>query len=119
MEKENIYDKNYRLDLIEGIKNPRLKKLYQKWGINDTTYLLGQYFSDVLGDDHDLAVFGQVLQNHDGALEGDTSSLVYLAQGRQQELRAEARLLGERIYAKSPKSAVKTLAAHWKAWKSR
>ena len=28
MEKENIYDKNYRLDLIEGIKNPRLKKLY-------------------------------------------------------------------------------------------
>ena len=42
MEKENIYDKNYRLDLIEGIKNPRLKKLYQKWGINDTTYLLGQ-----------------------------------------------------------------------------
>jgi hypothetical protein len=40
MEKENIYDKNYRLDLIEGIKNPRLKKLYQKWGINDTTYLL-------------------------------------------------------------------------------
>ena len=49
--KENIYDKNYRLDLIEGIKNPRLKKLYQKWGINDTTYLLGQYMSDVLGDD--------------------------------------------------------------------
>ena len=48
MEKENIYDKNYRLDLIEGIKNPRLKKLYQKWGINDTTYLLGQYFSDLL-----------------------------------------------------------------------
>ena len=51
MNKENIYDKNYRLDLIENIKNPRLKKLYQKWGINDTTYLLGQYMSDVLGDD--------------------------------------------------------------------
>ena len=51
MKKENIYDKNYRLDLIEGIKNPRLKKLYQKWGINDTTYLFGQYMSDVLGDD--------------------------------------------------------------------
>ena len=27
------------------------KKLYQKWGINDTTYLLGQDMSDVLGDD--------------------------------------------------------------------
>ena len=51
MKEENIYDKNYRLDLIENIKNPRLKKLYQKWGINDTTYLLGQYMSDVLGDD--------------------------------------------------------------------
>ena len=51
MEKENLYDKNYRLDLIEGIKNSRLKKLYQKWCINDTTYLLGQYMSDVLGDD--------------------------------------------------------------------
>jgi len=75
--------------------------------------------SDVLGDDHDLAVFGQVLQNHDGALEGDTSSLVYLAQGRQEELRAEARLLGKRIYAKNPKSAVKALAAHWRDWKTR
>jgi hypothetical protein len=51
MEKENIYDKNYRLDLIEGIKNPRLKKLYQKWGMNETTYLITQYLCEVLGDD--------------------------------------------------------------------
>ena len=51
MEKENIYDKNYRLDLIENIKNPRLKKLYQKWGINETTYLITQYLCEVLGDD--------------------------------------------------------------------
>ena len=28
MEKENIYDKKYRLDLIEVIKNSRLKKQY-------------------------------------------------------------------------------------------
>ena len=51
MTKENIYDKNYRLDLIENIKNPRLRKLYQKWGINETTYLITQYFCEVLGDD--------------------------------------------------------------------
>lgn len=48
---ENIYTKDYRLDLIDNIKNPKLKKLYQKWGMNETTYLITQYLCDVLGDD--------------------------------------------------------------------
>ena len=51
MTKENIYSKDYRLDLIDKIKNPRLKALYQEWGMNETTWLLGKYLSDVLGDD--------------------------------------------------------------------
>jgi CHAD domain-containing protein len=75
--------------------------------------------SDLLGDDHDLAVLRETLEREDRSLEGDTATFTCLAQRRQGELRAEARGLGERLYAKEPGCLADELAGYWQAWKDK
>lgn len=73
--------------------------------------------SDLLGDDHDLAVLGETLETEGRDLDGDTATIACLARRRQAELRSEARGLGERLYAKAPGCLTNELGEHWKAWK--
>lgn len=73
--------------------------------------------SDFLGDDHDLAVLGKVLRTEGNELQGDTATLMCLAQRRQIELRAEARDLGERLYGKTSGCLADEYSGYWKAWK--
>ena len=49
--KTPIYEKDYGIDLIKKIKNPKLKKFYQQYGLERGTYLLSKYQMEVLGDD--------------------------------------------------------------------
>jgi CHAD domain-containing protein len=66
--------------------------------------------SDLLGDDHDLAVMRSLLV-HEQANLGDTTSLLSgLLRQRQQELRAVAGPLGMRLYATAPDCAVAQMA---------
>ena len=51
MPKGNISDKDYGIELINKIKNKHLKKLYKRFGMVETTLLIGRYFSDVEKDD--------------------------------------------------------------------
>jgi len=73
--------------------------------------------SDFLGDDHDLAVLCEMLEKQGSDLEGDTATIMCLAQRRQGELRAEARVFGERLYAKTPDRLADEFAGYWSAWK--
>jgi CHAD domain-containing protein len=76
--------------------------------------------SDLLGDDHDLAVFRQtVARLPDGSLRtGTRRRILDQAILRQNGLRREARYLGERIYAESPKRFHKRWHAYWRTWRS-
>jgi CHAD domain-containing protein len=66
--------------------------------------------SDLLGDDHDLAVFAEQVQPA-GAL-ADT-----LAR-RRDELRAEALQLGARIYAEKPRAFTRRVITAYRVWRS-
>lgn len=73
--------------------------------------------SDLLGDDHDLAVLRATLHQERDELGGGAPLLACLAAQRQQELRAEARDLGSRLYAAQPECEVSDLKGLWRAWK--
>jgi CHAD domain-containing protein len=61
--------------------------------------------SDLLGDDHDLAVLA-------GRLESDDGGVIAT---RREELQAEAFRLGRRVYAEPPKRFHRRLARYLKA----
>jgi CHAD domain-containing protein len=75
--------------------------------------------SDYLGDDHDLAVLRQTLQDDPGAAphREAADALAGLADARRLELQRAAKLLGDRIYADKPRAFMRRLEAYWDAWR--
>lgn len=73
--------------------------------------------ADLLGDDHDLAVFRQALTDvpRDCLTPEAGETLLRLIIERQRTLRKQARGLGERVYAEKPKRFRKRIQAWWKA----
>lgn len=72
--------------------------------------------ADELGDDHDLAMMGQLLAD-EPALFGDEATrerLAALIEERRAELQAAAFANGRRLYAESPKALVKRIEAYWR-----
>jgi len=76
--------------------------------------------SDLIGDDHDLAVLIRRLEREPDAFGGARSveALGALARIRSRKLRSETYRLGKRIYAEKPKRFVKRIKAYWSAWRS-
>lgn len=74
--------------------------------------------SDILGDEHDLTVLGDVLQNEGPWVIGEerVAILQDLIERRRGELRARARTLGQRLYAEKPKQFERRIRQIWKAW---
>jgi CHAD domain-containing protein len=72
--------------------------------------------SDLLGDDHDLAVLRELLLHPTRALAVDLDSVIDLLDHRRRQLQAQAMLLGERVYAEKPKQFRRRIHAYWKAW---
>lgn len=75
--------------------------------------------SDTLGDDHDLVVFTQLVQDRPRMFgprdfRTELSSCIAL---RQQELRADAYRLGQLLYAERPESYVSRIEAYWRLWR--
>jgi CHAD domain-containing protein len=71
--------------------------------------------SELLGDDHDLALLHARLERGltlDPAAEADLASLLALVGERRGELRAQAWRLGGRLYAESPKAFARRLARY-------
>ena len=100
----------YHTRLLRDLWKPVMKKYYSEV----------KELSDILGDDHDLAVFRQTLLDNPQEFGGkrDIQALVGLIDRRRAQLQAQARPLGERIYAEKPKRLARRLGCYWEAWRS-
>ena len=75
--------------------------------------------SDLLGDDHDLAVLRSTLGRAGGQLAVDLDAVIELIDRRREQLQAQAFRLGERLYAESPRAFGRRLHSYWKVWRPR
>lgn len=74
--------------------------------------------SDLVGDDHDLAVLRHAVRA-DPVMLGEESAglrVVDLAWRWQSELRAQAQPLGQRLYAEKPGAFVSRMGVYWSVW---
>jgi len=72
--------------------------------------------SQILGDDHDLAMLIAFLRSDTGSRLGEDAAVIeQLARRRQQELREIAHPMGLRLFAESPKALHHSVAAYWDA----
>jgi len=71
--------------------------------------------SDLLGDDHDLAVLEQVVRNAltDGVDKSRLVVLRALMRQRSSQLRDQAYWLGRRVYAEKPKAFRERMGRYW------
>jgi CHAD domain-containing protein len=74
--------------------------------------------SDLLGDEHDLAVLRARLVSGDAAVATDVESVITLIDHRRDQLQAEALLVGARLYAEKPKAFRRRIRAYWDVWRS-
>jgi CHAD domain-containing protein len=78
--------------------------------------------SELLGDDHDLAVLRERLVGDPalaGAVPADLDPLIAVIDRRRAELVAEAQGLGRRLYAERPSAFERRMKALWRAWRPR
>lgn len=71
--------------------------------------------SDLLGDDHDLAVLRTTIKAGSHELAVDIDAVIELIDHRREQLQAEAMRVGERIYAERPKTFVRRIHSYWNA----
>lgn len=72
--------------------------------------------SQILGDDHDLAMLTAFVRSDAGARLGEDAAVIErLARRRQQELREIAHPMGLRLFAESPNALHRNIAAAWEA----
>jgi CHAD domain-containing protein len=69
--------------------------------------------SELLGDDHDLADLRRALDQHPSQ---NTGALAVLLERRRDELRREARALGQRVLAERSKPVVRRLRRYFVTW---
>jgi CHAD domain-containing protein len=70
-----------------------------------------KYLSDLLGDDHDLAVLRATLEEEAGGAADERAALIALTRRRNAELRAEAWRLGRRLFAGDPERYAERMRA--------
>jgi CHAD domain-containing protein len=78
------------------------------------------HLSELLGDDHDLAVLQQMLTDDPQRFGGEATLelLSALIDQRRAELQSEAELLGQRLFQDRPKEFVRRLKGYWKTWRA-
>jgi CHAD domain-containing protein len=107
--RKRVKDLWYAMELL----SPVWPELMQPLG--EQVHLL----SDYLGDDHDLAVLRQTLQDDPGAQAHRIAvdALTVLVEARRLELQQSAKVLGDRLFTDKPKPFVRRLRAYWRAWR--
>jgi CHAD domain-containing protein len=100
-------DHRYHLELLQPAWKPVIKA--QRKELHRLT--------EVLGDDHDLAVLRELLHAEPDELGGVATVEVATAllDRRRAELQREAALLGRRVFVDSPKALTTRVAAAWDA----
>ena len=74
--------------------------------------------SDLLGDDHDLAVLRESLAGDGAAVATDLDSMLALIDHRRRQLQADALHAGARLYEEKPKAFVRRIRGYWKVWQA-
>lgn len=76
--------------------------------------------SDLLGDDHNLAVFYKTLLESPDKYgdKRDIQALLGLIDRRSAELRVEAKTLGARIFVEKPNAFGRRFGVYWEVWRS-
>ncbi len=77
--------------------------------------------SQLLGDEHDLAVLQATLLSEEWEPAGDIPDqalLIDLIDRRRQEIQTAAHPLGARVFAEKPSCLTVRLKKYWKAWRS-
>jgi len=73
---------------------------------------------NLLGDDHDLAVFGDILAKDSLRLgDKDAELLSAFIERRRGELERDSMSLGCRFFAERPKDLMRRLEEYWKVWR--
>lgn len=74
-----------------------------------------------LGDDHNLVVLSEMLNEKPEEYGGKNTVQLFLAVTglHQKELRENSISLGERVYSEKPKRFVESIALLWKAWQAQ
>lgn len=75
--------------------------------------------ADLLGDEHDLAVLQQTIDNEPDRFgeEPDRQALAELIAQRRRQLQAEVWPLAARVFAESPKARARRFKHYWKVWR--
>jgi CHAD domain-containing protein len=74
------------------------------------------HLSDLLGDDHDLAVLKSYVDDHPYYFTHDSQRLALRAAigRRREQLQREALALGPKLYQQSPKKFVRSVERSWR-----
>jgi CHAD domain-containing protein len=75
--------------------------------------------SDLLGDDHDLAVLRQTLIQLGGDVPADLDAVLGLIDVRRDQLQTQALHVGERVYAEKPSAFRRRIHTCWRAGRSQ
>ncbi len=78
-----------------------------------------QYVSDLLGDDHDLAILRRTLLREAGRFEMHAlvDDCLRLLAKRRAELQTDARFAAERLYAEPPEALADRFNTYWMTWR--
>jgi hypothetical protein len=79
---------------------------------------LADELADLLGDDHDLAVLQHTVDGEPDRFgeERDRQALAGLINQRREQLQAEARLLGKRLFAERTGARARRFKRYWQVW---
>lgn len=76
------------------------------------------HLTDLLGQDHDLAVLEQIVENElkDVCADGERELLEPLVKQRRLDRKTEACELGQKIYAEGADEFIDRMHGYWRAW---
>jgi CHAD domain-containing protein len=103
-------DLRYELELLQTIWPEMIKPLAEQ----------AHHLTDLLGEDHDLAVLRLLAQDEsDGGSSIDSELLFALIDERRSALQREASELGKKLYEERDGKFVDRLRGYWKAGRAR
>jgi CHAD domain-containing protein len=101
----------YQLEILRPLWPEQLEELAEE----------ADRMTELLGDDHDLALLRQKLTDNPEEFgdEDEKEVLQALIDRRRLELQQEAVELGERFFQDKPRAFARRLKGYWKAWRGQ
>ena len=116
----------YQLRTVEAFHQWRKRAKYYRYHVKLQESVWPAFFemcysefhrlTNLLGDDHDLSMLLQNIQQQPGDFAaGRVATVVIAIEHHRDHLREQAHRLGKRLYAERPKDHLNRLAAYWDA----